>query len=459
MKKMTRIAAFLLCVILGLGTAAGALADQGWNMDITYRADAAEVEKLFGDLAAELGDAASMGAAFAEMINSLHVTGSGDASGMSAAVSIGDTALADLALRFADGRYQFASNLLPATVVDVTDTLTTAAQSLGQNANLSAALAASAAEQSEQIAADVTAWMGGLQATSDYGIFTGDAYTGGVLRSTMNLTDRDVALLGIMLINRLDGTAAAAEAGLDWNEIKSNLTARLTDMGARNTGRYTVSTVSNDAGRPVGLSVTVYRENEQVATLSVGFDGEMNVNAAVVSFGSGDQVYIVDWNGTIVRDGVSSVTATGELRVWLDPTRQGFRVASADSANLQGTMVVNSFSYTAGETVTLSYDVTLAMPGRKNFRETYTCTVGDTIRAESAIYYDGSSTALITAASVMTPGEVTPYAWPEGAALDPVENAEQLQQIFATGQTALIARLLVVLPMELKMLILNSVGI
>lgn len=460
MKKLTRIVAFLLCAMLCVCASAGALAEQGYNVTVTYTADAGEITRLCTDLGLQATDLDAIGRAVAELFGSLTITGSSSAEEVSLRYASGDTVLIDAALRYADGQYQAASNLVPDTVIDVTQEMTAFAQYVGQYTSLGVLILTYANEHATEFANDFSVWMNGLTSIEDYGVFTGDAYSGGVIRTTVTVTDRDLGMLGVLFLSRLDGIAeSAAELGVDWNEIRSNLNSQLVSFGAKNAGYYTLSAVSNESERAVGLSITAYQNDVQVATLSVGFDENMNITAAVVSFGYQNQVYALAWNGTITRDGLESVSANGELRLWLDPTRQGYRVASSSDANLLMSAVVNNLSFAAFDGASaLNYDVTLTITGTKSFRETYSADISsDSGRVEESVYYDHSSTAFLTGVTVYAQGETTPYTWPTTEPLTFAENSQEINSAFSVGQTTLAANLLTVLPMELKMLVLNMI--
>lgn len=157
----------------------------------------------------------------------------------------------------------------------------------------------------------------GIESTRTQGAFSGDAYTGGVYCDTYLFDDSDVsALLKSLMTPEL--CAAAAEllgaAGLDASAILADLDSRHEQVAADNLHAYVLRLVWDAELLPVGLSLTVLRGQEQLATLSCGVlttDDESLIRLVL---------------------GASS----GEQNCWYDHT---IRIVSGASTHYEGTCI------------------------------------------------------------------------------------------------------------------------
>lgn len=138
-----------------------------------------------------------------------------------------------------------------------------------------------------------------IQHESTHGAFAGDAYTGGTRCETITLDDRDIAeLLQAMMTPEARSAVSALSEFLGMNAEATF--AQLDELHAQaassNAHRYIIRYVTDDAYEPVGLSVTVMREEAQLATLSLGFgDGLIRI---VIGAGSGE---INNWYDHVIR--------------------------------------------------------------------------------------------------------------------------------------------------------------
>lgn len=120
-------------------------------------------------------------------------------------------------------------------------------------------------------------WFAAMEPTTSRGAFAGDAYEGGTQCITWSFTDVDIAALASAIMTEDVRKAAAAVMsayGLD----SEDLLARFDELNAKVADEdvylYILRVVKNDADEIIGASLTVVEEVTQVATISLGFEGE-----------------------------------------------------------------------------------------------------------------------------------------------------------------------------------------
>lgn len=181
--------------------------------------------------------------------------------------------------------------------------------------------------------AAVDAWLKDIESTETQGVFEGDAYSGGTKCTTWMLTDKDIsalvsstmtaelrALVTRMLDNDSETDAAAILAAFD----DANARVAKEDKFA-----YVLRLVKNDAGEFVGLSLSVFEESAQLATMSFGVQDQKA--RLVVGLGLNGRNYW--WEAVTQHTQRDQVTyLKGEMREWVADKSQAFAYVSKTNA-------------------------------------------------------------------------------------------------------------------------------
>lgn len=132
----------------------------------------------------------------------------------------------------------------------------------------------SAAESLQPV---LSAWLAGVEGVRTEGVFAGDAYAGGSYCTTYTLQERDIsALLSALLTPEvqqcLQPVLAASE--LDAEAFFAMLTAENDAHAAENQYAYIIRLVDDANGELVGASLTILKDNVQLATASLGLTSD-----------------------------------------------------------------------------------------------------------------------------------------------------------------------------------------
>lgn len=198
-------------------------------------------------------------------------------------------------------------------------------------------------------------WAGAMEATEEIGHFTGDAYTGGTRRVTMCFDEHDLSRLLDMLLDAdwpEEFTTLLRypilAVGKDPDEAHDYLRTRTRLAEHDDRYRYMACIVSDEPDLPIGLSLTIYQEEKQVATLSVGTSPNSLDTTVVLGYGlRNENCYLVMRSFKQNED--SCFLSTMLLR---DPTRQQtFKAVAEDPANVL--MYVKVFDRSDGNAIAL----------------------------------------------------------------------------------------------------------
>lgn len=143
-------------------------------------------------------------------------------------------------------------------------------------------------------------WVQAMDTAESKGHFAGDAYEGGVYRTTLRFDDRDLALLMDMLLDAdwpeaftaLFSQPIRAEGGSPEDAL-SYLRSRIRQTALDNRYHYVLHLVSDAENQPVGLSMIAYLSDQQVATLSVGAAPDGGTTLALGWGVRGENVYLL----------------------------------------------------------------------------------------------------------------------------------------------------------------------
>ncbi len=367
---------------------------------------------------------------------------------ISVVLRVGDTALVDGAIReTADGKIQVASSLLPGVIIDVTDEVNQLLQTLNDALPVIEGVANYVAEHASDLLGECTAWAQNLETVEEVGVFSGDAYSGALSRTVVRFDDRDLAVLGMRLLNKLDGVSGTWSG---WGEFKSGLQQTLMDYASGNACRYVYVSAKDAEGKEVGASLTVFRGDDQILTLSAGADGRI-----VIGWGGSDgRVYYADVKLDVNLSGDGNdVIVTGTVALWLDPAHTGFRAASAQSGNRLFTLTLDSLRISAeGSSLAFEMDATLDARGL-TLREhsAYSPEAGT---SRSDVYLGDAEEPFETAEVVRTDDPVA-YTWPDAEPIT-LNDQETITAAFKQGVGELSTKLINVIPMPILLRLVNG---
>ena len=465
MNMFRKAVASLLALLLLTGCAVPSLAESGYVFEVSFEASEDQMTAFEKDL----GGDGKTGTAIAQLLNLLRFTSSTSAdNSVSLLLTAGDTDLLSAAARVQEnGLLQIASNLFPGIRLEMD---LPSDENLSQWSNFAACISAAVEKislQSVALRGEAMLFIDSLNPEVESGVFSGDAYTGGVERYTYRFDNRDVAFLFLRLVNKLEGMDEVFSTyGCDWKAAKRELTDICMDFADKNEYHYIVRTVYDEhlnplrsyQPDPIGQSVTVFRGEEQVATLSLGQKDQ--VEKIVLGFGFEQKVYMIDIeiSGTSVTD---SLDIAGSVKLWQDPYREGYRAASSDPSNLLGELTINQLTVIVNQGFTAVYDAAMSITGKRTLRETGRIQInGNGMSYTSSLYYDHSDVSMLTLRATTKPGEPLPYSWPEGQTINVNDESSTMPLINAAiqGITDLNVRLQKALPSDLYQQIMNWIG-
>lgn len=184
------------------------------------------------------------------------------------------------------------------------------------------------AAKEQKIAEDImhayVTWKGGLDAETTYGAFSGDAYSGGTVCTTWTITDRDVAgLVSAVMTPELRKMIKeqADTEDADAESILSAIDAANERVSEENKYTYEIRCVKDDKDLLAGLSVTVFEQEAQIATFSLGKNEQET--RVVIGFGLKKQNY---WAECILTQSQRDQTnfIKGEVREWTADKNESF---------------------------------------------------------------------------------------------------------------------------------------
>lgn len=184
----------------------------------------------------------------------------------------------------------------------------------------------------EDVKAAVTAWKDGLTAETAYGAFSGDAYTGGTSCTTWTITDSDIAKLMSNLMTPELRTLVSESLTVEESEqtdVLDALEKANQRVAEENKYAYTIRCVKDDQNRIVGMSLTVFEHEKQLATLSLGLD-EQEIRL-VLGLGMKEQNYWSEYRLTKNKH-EQTTYIKGEACEWVADKSESFTYVSQTNA-------------------------------------------------------------------------------------------------------------------------------
>lgn len=178
------------------------------------------------------------------------------------------------------------------------------------------------------------AWKEMIEPTIMTGVFSGDAYESGTRCTSWVLTDKDIAaLVSALMTDELRSVTAKILTILDVDAeaLLAQFDALNEQVAEKDAYIYMLRAVENDAGRLIGLSLTVMQEYYQVATVSVGLSADEI--RLVTGLCVNEQNYWWEMNCKHVMDG-EKYSVTGVSREWMAAKSDGFAYVKASAEPL-----------------------------------------------------------------------------------------------------------------------------
>lgn len=175
------------------------------------------------------------------------------------------------------------------------------------------------------------AWKKTIASENTYGVFSGDAYTGGTSCTTWTITDRDIAALvsAVMTPDLRAMIQDQTEKGNAQEDILAAFDAANEKAAEKNQYSYVLRCVKDAQENAVGASATIFDQEKQVATISVGFGDE--ALRLVIGLGLKQQNY---WAECVLTktEREKNTFLKGELREWTADKSESFAYVAQANA-------------------------------------------------------------------------------------------------------------------------------
>lgn len=204
-----------------------------------------------------------------------------------------------------------------------------------------------AAEKEQQIAEEFEKafadWKKDIASETSYGVFAGDAYSGGTQCTTWTLSDGDISALMTALMT--PELRAMIEQQLEADDALAAFDAANERVAEENKYSYILRCVKNDQEELVGFSVSVFEAEKQLATLSLGRT-EQGMRA-VLGLGLKEQNY---WAECLLTKSQRDQTEfiKGEVREWIADKSESFAYAAQTNAPAVS-YLMNCITTTSGQ--------------------------------------------------------------------------------------------------------------
>ena len=323
---MRRMLALLLAVLF---LPAAALAE-AFCLDVTVDMEpdaAAEAIRQTGIFAGAENEA-ELAAAFVDFMDGFHIRLTTQEDAVYLDMLFDDAPLLDLSLLMTGEEYVLTSDLLDGAGFSIPAATQESVrlQRLLENtdwAGLATGMLTAAFEA-----------FSGAQIVQTRGCFAGDAYTGGVYCDTVYLDDQLIAKALDAMMTRQAGnvvTYLGVCLGMDGDALLEQLSALHAKAAEENAHRYILRIVRDANHVLIGLSLTVMKEESQLATLSVGIseNGLRIVAGLPMDAVNYWHVHDIAWAEETGADGVTKYSLSGTIKEFTAEKNLDFSMASA----------------------------------------------------------------------------------------------------------------------------------
>lgn len=244
---------------------------------------------------------------------------------MAVACSVGGKPLFDLSIARDEHNAYLTSSLLPgyAFVAEkASHTQSSALQETLKNVSWPALC-----EEAKQAAMQ---WRAGIEQKTEAGVFSGDAYDGGAVCKTWVLYDSDIAeLVNNLLSQDVRALLNELAQAMGQADMLQQFDRQNAEVAEKDAHMYILRMVEDGQSELRGLSLTILRDMQQIATASLGVN-EKDIKL-VIGLGLTDQNYWWEFTaGERQRKNITSLT--GISREWIADKELDFSYVSAKAA-------------------------------------------------------------------------------------------------------------------------------
>lgn len=340
------------------------LMTQGYMDDLTGLSDASEAEKeqFAKDAVAELKQELS---GMDKMIDGARLQLMFDESALDAGLYLRKQIIAGAALYQEDGELGLTIDLLPGLLIGLPSVENMLMDEFAWLEEIDFEGIFSSADFDDVFdeAADILEqWAEGLKQTEKEGNFAGETYEGGVMRLTVDMDERDLMLLAsaLMHLSWPEELQDAVEdlmeeledvSGLPFTELGDEIHRSILSTALENRYAYQLHVVEDDMD-VIGMSLIILEGEQQIASLSLGGDGE--TTEIVLSYGvdAGNVYLVLQETAHPTVEDCTMLT----FQFIQDPYRDGRYVASQHADNILLTITAEGYEDDDAWTCNVSFD-------------------------------------------------------------------------------------------------------
>ena len=179
----------------------------------------------------------------------------------------------------------------------------------------------------------VKTWATGIPCKTENSAYMGDLFEGGAQCETYLADDRDLSLLADMLLDKLEGydlpLEVFADLYLNGEHPLALLRSSVHQVALENRYTYLLRRILDAEGQMLCFSLTVLEDGVQVSTLSAA-PVEQGMKL-LWGYGIQGENRYLEWMLT-AHAGETSEYLCSTMKVYLDPSKEGYRAASAGKA-------------------------------------------------------------------------------------------------------------------------------
>ncbi len=300
------------------------------------------------------------------------------------------------------------------------------------------------------------AWLNSLPCRVEYGLFMGDAFSGGDEQHTWEISANDITVLLLRMTQKLDELAKLnPEKAEDYRALKQDLQDAVLRDALTGKESMILRKVLRD-GKEIGVSATVFQDGEQVMTLSAGLE-DPDALRIVAGIGLGGNVYYADAVLSMGESSGESSAINYSVRFYQDPHHDGFPGASVEAENSLGLLEGSLAASIADSSLKLGNEATLTRDGTPTLREAWEITldmetgllngkdalyIGESLKPAFEIFLDAEKTEDFPAAE-----------WPDSEPIPADGDSEALTAWSSQLATAVGYKLIFAVPTDVLMLL------
>lgn len=439
---MKKLLAWMLALLL-TATPLAALAGDAYALRLSWEMDDSAVVSLFQDVPAEEAKALAL------LVNSMGYQLQWQPDAISFSMSMKDESILEASLAQKDGILGITGSVMPGIVMTLSEEQVPSRLFSERTNSLLTNTLSSLWTEINALWSD---FLAALEPIEETGHFVGNAYANGVRRTLYCVDDRDISLLlnGVVDIIAKDSELTAWCDVLDISlaDVARQAREQIRAVSLENEYCYEISFVYDATDELMGISATALKREEQVATLSAGF--QENMLEIVLGCGIEHVNYYLRYTLMQEQNG-----ATWYLRLISDPAHAGYD-AVADEADAA---LLNAYGYYSVLPTEQGHDISLVsmlsserLNILQNMQGHYTAEPFEIAMMEQN-YINDTETPYLTKHWQISETEPLQTDWSAYTPIDLMNMSEQdsalMEQVVQKGATSLTVKLIRLLPSEL----------